>query len=63
MSSSALRRLAGEKETVVVVLGGGVGGFRDCERAEPEVVARGLGLGAKKREITSCLCLPMAVFW
>lgn len=53
---SVLTRLAGEYETVVAILGGGVagGGFEGCAGAE------GLGLGAKKREITCCFCFPIA---
>lgn len=51
-----LRRLAGEKETVLVILGGGVGGFCGCEGAG--VVEE---VGAKKREMTCCFCFPMAV--
>lgn len=42
-------RLAGEKLTVVEILGGGVGvGFDGV-----------LGVGAKNREITACFCLPI----
>ncbi|GER46658.1 leucine-rich repeat protein kinase family protein [Striga asiatica] len=53
-------RLAGEKETVVAILGGGVeGGFCGCGGPG---VASAEGLGAKKREMTCCFCLPMEMW-
>lgn len=60
MSWKVRRRLEGEKVTVAEILGGGVaefsregGGLEDCEGED------GLGLGAKKREMTCCFCFPM----
>lgn len=54
------RRLEGEKVTVAVILGGGVGGFGSNGDSDGEVEGEGsLGLGAKKREITCCFCFPM----
>lgn len=56
-----LRRFAGEKVTVVVILGVGVGGEGEetvFEGVVPE--AEVLDLGAKKREITCCFCFPIA---
>lgn len=53
-------RLAGENETVVAILGGGVaGGFWGSAGAE-EVLAE--GLGAKKRDIICCFCFPITVY-
>lgn len=59
------RRLDGEKVTVAEILGDGVGGFgREGfgveEEGEGEEGFDGvLDLGAKKREITCCFCLPI----
>lgn len=61
-------RLAGEKATVAVILGGGVGGSLGFdggdeggnEEEEGDEGSGVLGLGAKKREITCCFCFPMA---
>lgn len=54
MNSEDLRRLAGEKETVVAILGGGEEeeeeGLSLFEERDDGV----LGFGAKKREITCC---------
>lgn len=64
------RRLEGEKVTVAEILGGGVGGFRregsasgfeEEEGEEVEGFNGVLDLGAKKREITCCFCLPIMV--
>lgn len=60
------RRLEGEKVTVAEILGGGVGGFRregSASAFEEEVEGFNgvLDLGAKKREITCCFCLPIMV--
>ena len=52
-------RFEGEKETVVFTLGDGIGGGG---REEDERFDGGVGvagLGAKKREMTCCFCLPM----
>ena len=59
------RRLEGEKVTVAEILGGGVGGFRREGSASAFEEVEGfngvLDLGAKKREITCCFCLPIMV--
>lgn len=61
-------RLEGEKETVAEILGGGVDGFgregcgteeKQEEEGEGEAFEGVLVLGAKKRDITCCFCLPI----
>lgn len=57
MSWEVLRRFAGEKLTVAVILGGGVQGL-----VEVEVEVEGssfFGFDAKNREITCCFGFPI----
>lgn len=53
------RRFEGEKETTAAILGSGVDG--DGEDGEGSDGRGGdLALGAKKRDITCCFCLPIS---
>lgn len=51
--------LAGEKETVAEILGLEIGDEEDGGAVGGVDESLILGLGAKKREITCCFCLPM----
>lgn len=55
MSWEVLRRFAGEKLTVAVILGGGVQGLVEVEVEGSSF----FGFGAKNREITCCFGFPI----